>query len=221
MFQKFFQKLAIWNSINDTNRSLLFQVSYKYGLTQHLLNIDFTHKTVELENCEFWAWMKKTMPCRRQGEKGRHVEEESKILPHFPKTPRQRCWIFCSLQSQFFWALSDFPESSFNRFPYVSQSSLQPNLCSKIVLPFKVPFVSEVKPGPTFSVAFLESTGFGTIQIRPAIPDSHPISWIALSRFYKRMWKVWALDTDSIVLNLGQITQPLHTSVSLTIKWKK
>lgn len=131
VFQKFFQKLAIWNSINDTNRSLLFQVSYKYGLTQHLLSINFTHKTVELENCEFWAWMKKTMPCRRQGEKGRHVEEESKILPHFPKTPRQRCWIFYSLQSQFFWALSDFPGSSFNRFPYVSQSSLQPNLCSK------------------------------------------------------------------------------------------
>ena len=33
---------------------MLFQVSYKYWLTQHLLNIDFTHKTIELENCEFW-----------------------------------------------------------------------------------------------------------------------------------------------------------------------
>ena len=161
--------------------------------------------------------MKKTMPCRRQGEKGRCVGEESKILPHFPKTPRQKCCTFSSLQSQFFWALSDFPGSSSHRFPYVSQSSLQLNMCSEIVLPFKVPFVPEVKTGPTFSVAFLKSTGFGTTQNWPAIPDSHLISWIALSRLYKRIRKVWALDIDSIMLNLGQITQPLHTSVSLTI----
>lgn len=186
-----------------------------------LLNIDFTHKTVELENCEFWAWMKKTMPCRRQGEKGRHVEEESKSCP-------------ISLRLQDRDVGFSIPSNlNFSELFLISQGLLligflmshspvyNPICVQKIVLPFKVPFVPEVKPGPTFSVAFLESTGFGTTQNRPAIPDSHPISWIALSRLYKRMWKVWSLDTDSIVLNLGQITQPLHTSVSLTIKWKK
>lgn len=95
-----------------------------------LLNIDFTHKTVELENCEFWAWMKKTMPCRRQGEKGRHVEEESKSCPISLRL-QDRDVGFSIPSNLNFSELFLISQGLLLIGFLVSQSSLQPNLCSK------------------------------------------------------------------------------------------
>lgn len=152
----------------------------------------FTEHRFHSQNC----WIRELWILGPGWRKLYHAEDEERREDMWMKKAKS-CPISLRLQDRnvgfsmpsnlFFWAPSDFPGSSFHRFPYISQSSLQPSLCSKIVLPFKEPFVPEVKTEPTFSVAFLESTGFGTTQNWPAIPDAHLISWIASSILYKIM----------------------------------
>lgn len=145
VFQKFFYKLAIWNSVNHFWTMVCFQASNKTWLIWQT----FTEHQFNSQDCwirELWIlgpdWRTLCHPedSRREDMQRRKIQA-CPISPAFLKEKL----LFPPISV--FWAPSDFPGWAIHRSPCGSQSPLWPNLCPKMALPFKGPHAPEVKTG--------------------------------------------------------------------------
>lgn len=123
-----------------TNDDLLSRLVTKSGsFNEHLLNINLTHRIVELKHYEFWALNEENPGMQKRGrKKKRNAKEENLVLSYILCNSEIQYVNFLSPPILVFLSPSHSPVPSIHRFPCVPQFSLRPNLYSKTISPFKV-----------------------------------------------------------------------------------